>query len=122
MGKMKSAVTDVCKPWVTSQNIPINVMQSSKIRHLKNYNIIFDKISWNKIWKSFLCNAIILLILMHWNSPFCVCKAEAFRQGMIPFLHLFLNVGGPGHRELKFDASTPYLSALIFFQQFCQRL
>ena len=26
---------------------------------------IFDKISWNKIWKSLLCNAVILLIFMH---------------------------------------------------------
>ena len=41
---------------------------------------IFDKISWNRIWKSHICNAVMLVILMHWNSPSWVCKADAFRN------------------------------------------
>ena len=45
---------------------------------------IFDKICWSKIWKPFLCNAVILLIFMHWNSHFGVCKAEAFRNAWSP--------------------------------------
>ena len=81
---------------------------------------IFDKISRNKI-----CNAVILLILMHWNSPFGgVCKAEAFHNAWsrpLPMSH------GPSVWETKFGASRgsggcTYSSAFILFQQFCQRL
>ena len=40
------------------------------------HTTIFDKIGWNKIWKSFLCNAVIFLIFMHWNSLSLVSKAK----------------------------------------------
>ena len=46
--------------------------------------LIFDKISWNKIWYSLLCNALIWLIFMHWTSPFRVCKVEAFPNAWSP--------------------------------------
>ena len=52
---------------------PVNGMWFWKL----SYNLWQN---WNKIWKLLRCNAIILLIFMHWNSPFWVCMAEAFHK------------------------------------------
>ena len=52
--------------------------KQNKKKTLWHHATIFDQISWNKIWKLVLCNAEISFIFMHFNSPFGVCKVEAF--------------------------------------------
>ena len=67
---------------------------------------------------------------MHWNSPFGVSKAEAFRNTWSPPSATVSMLEGLSVRETKFGASTlyrgsgarNYSSTFILFQQFCQRL
>ena len=93
------------------------------------FTSIFDKISWNKIWKSLHCNVVSLIIFMHWipllgsawlkpstmhdpfPTPVSMLVAPVSKKRNLVLRTLYRGSGG-----------SNYSSTLILFEQFCQRL